>query len=188
MLQPPWHCASAMARDTVIGCVTASKTTPSLREHVLEAGTVSVGLCVQAPEEVIELPGHCMACNGEAQTRIFKTSIPYFKVCPSNPTFCMGHRNPNTPAFCMGRRNFLLLHSAWDAETLPLRQPAWDTKGGAATQTCSLHTDIVNNSVSQDAICRTCQHGLSNLHHGLSTGSTLSPMWNVDSRAAGQSL
>jgi len=34
-----------------------------------------------APEEVIELPGHCMACNADAVTRVFETSIPYFKVC-----------------------------------------------------------------------------------------------------------
>ena len=33
-----------------------------------------------APEEVLELPGHCMACNAEAVTRVFQTSIPYFKV------------------------------------------------------------------------------------------------------------
>ena len=33
-----------------------------------------------APDEVIELPGHCMACNAEAVTRVFQTSIPYFKV------------------------------------------------------------------------------------------------------------
>lgn len=35
---------------------------------------------LQAPDEVIEMPGHCMACNGEAVTRVFQTSIPYFKV------------------------------------------------------------------------------------------------------------
>ena len=35
---------------------------------------------LQAPDEVIEMPGHCMACNGEATTRVFQTSIPYFKV------------------------------------------------------------------------------------------------------------
>ena len=34
-----------------------------------------------APEEVIELPGHCMACSAHAVTRVFQTSIPYFKVC-----------------------------------------------------------------------------------------------------------
>lgn len=33
-----------------------------------------------APEEVLELPGHCLACNAEAVTRVFQTSIPYFKV------------------------------------------------------------------------------------------------------------
>lgn len=33
-----------------------------------------------APDEVIEMPGHCMACNAEAVTRVFQTSIPYFKV------------------------------------------------------------------------------------------------------------
>ena len=33
-----------------------------------------------APEEVIEMPGHCLACNAEAVTRVFQTSIPYFKV------------------------------------------------------------------------------------------------------------
>jgi len=37
-----------------------------------------------APDEVIELPGHCMACNAEAVTRVFQTSIPYFKVSVSN--------------------------------------------------------------------------------------------------------
>lgn len=42
-----------------------------------------------APDEVLELPGHCLACNAEAVTRVFQTSIPYFKVlhlcfaCPS---------------------------------------------------------------------------------------------------------
>ena len=33
-----------------------------------------------APDEVIELPGHCLACNADAVTRVFQTSIPYFKV------------------------------------------------------------------------------------------------------------
>lgn len=33
-----------------------------------------------APDEVLELPGHCLACNAEAVTRVFQTSIPYFKV------------------------------------------------------------------------------------------------------------
>ena len=33
-----------------------------------------------APDEVIEMPGHCLACNAEAVTRVFQTSIPYFKV------------------------------------------------------------------------------------------------------------
>lgn len=31
------------------------------------------------PDEVIELPGHCLACNADAVTRVFQTSIPYFK-------------------------------------------------------------------------------------------------------------
>lgn len=39
-----------------------------------------------APEEVLELPGHCMACNAEAVTRVFQTSIPYFKV--PDHSFC----------------------------------------------------------------------------------------------------
>lgn len=33
-----------------------------------------------APDEVVELPGHCLACNADAVTRVFQTSIPYFKV------------------------------------------------------------------------------------------------------------
>lgn len=33
-----------------------------------------------APEEVIELPGHCSACAAPAVTRMYRTAIPFFKV------------------------------------------------------------------------------------------------------------
>ena len=33
-----------------------------------------------APEEVLELPGSCYACGVEGTTKMFKTSIPFFKV------------------------------------------------------------------------------------------------------------
>ena len=32
-----------------------------------------------APEEVMVFPGHCPACGGEADQRMFPTTIPYFK-------------------------------------------------------------------------------------------------------------
>ena len=33
-----------------------------------------------APEDVLELPGHCSACGAVAATRMYQTSIPFFKV------------------------------------------------------------------------------------------------------------
>lgn len=33
-----------------------------------------------APEEVLELPGSCYACGVEGTTKMFRTSIPFFKV------------------------------------------------------------------------------------------------------------
>ena len=33
-----------------------------------------------APEEVLELPGSCYACGVEGTTKMFQTSIPFFKV------------------------------------------------------------------------------------------------------------
>ncbi|KAL0044427.1 hypothetical protein WJX82_005915 [Trebouxia sp. C0006] len=53
-----------------------------------------------APEEVIELPGHCMACNADAVTRVFETSIPYFKevVIMSNACDTCGYRSSDIKA------------------------------------------------------------------------------------------
>ena len=36
-----------------------------------------------APEEVLELPGSCYACGVEGTTKMFQTSIPFFKVSTS---------------------------------------------------------------------------------------------------------
>lgn len=44
-----------------------------------------------APDEVLELPGHCLACNADAVTRVFQTSIPYFKVS-SNASCLLCHQ------------------------------------------------------------------------------------------------
>lgn len=63
---------------------------------------------MQGPDEVIELPGHCMACNGDATTRVFQTSIPYFKVPLS--------------ADVMGTPRFADVTVAVDTSTLTLHQ------------------------------------------------------------------
>ncbi len=36
-----------------------------------------------APEEVLEMPGHCGACGAPCMTRMYQTEIPFFKACPS---------------------------------------------------------------------------------------------------------
>ncbi|KAL3137445.1 hypothetical protein ABBQ32_006965 [Trebouxia sp. C0010 RCD-2024] len=53
-----------------------------------------------APDEVLELPGHCLACNAEAVTRVFQTSIPYFKevVIMSNACDLCGYRSSDIKA------------------------------------------------------------------------------------------
>ena len=33
----------------------------------------------------MELPGHCGACGAAAATRMYRTSIPFFKVRPRSP-------------------------------------------------------------------------------------------------------
>lgn len=33
-----------------------------------------------APEDVLELPGHCSACGTSCATRMYQTCIPFFKV------------------------------------------------------------------------------------------------------------
>jgi len=33
-----------------------------------------------APEEVLEMPGHCGACGASSVTRMYQTKIPFFKV------------------------------------------------------------------------------------------------------------
>ena len=37
-----------------------------------------------APEEVMEMPGHCGACGAPCMTRMFQTEIPFFKARPPN--------------------------------------------------------------------------------------------------------
>lgn len=32
-----------------------------------------------APEEVLEMPGHCGACGAPCTTRMYQTQIPFFK-------------------------------------------------------------------------------------------------------------
>ena len=34
-----------------------------------------------APEEVIEMPGHCSACGVPCMSRMYQTEIPFFKAC-----------------------------------------------------------------------------------------------------------
>ncbi len=34
-----------------------------------------------APEEVIEMPGHCSACGVPCVSRMYQTEIPFFKAC-----------------------------------------------------------------------------------------------------------
>ena len=34
-----------------------------------------------APEEVMEMPGHCGACGAPCMTRMYQTEIPFFKAC-----------------------------------------------------------------------------------------------------------
>ena len=58
-----------------------------------------------APDEVIELPGHCMACNAEAVTRVFQTSIPYFKVC----SLCRAFVTSNSSSRLFHWKNAMLL-------------------------------------------------------------------------------
>ncbi len=39
-----------------------------------------------APEEVMEMPGHCGACGAPCLTRMFQTEIPFFKARPPPPS------------------------------------------------------------------------------------------------------
>ncbi|KAK9817693.1 hypothetical protein WJX72_000744 [[Myrmecia] bisecta] len=53
-----------------------------------------------SPEEVIELPGRCFACDAETPTRMYQTNIPYFKdvIIMSNSCDKCGYRNSEVKA------------------------------------------------------------------------------------------
>ena len=40
-----------------------------------------------APEEVMEMPGHCSACGAPCASRMYQTQIPFFKAS-SFPHLC----------------------------------------------------------------------------------------------------
>ena len=48
-----------------------------------------------APEEVMEMPGHCGACGGPTATRMYRTTIPFFKevILMSDACDGCGYRN-----------------------------------------------------------------------------------------------
>jgi zinc finger protein len=48
-----------------------------------------------APEEVLELPGHCAACGGVTATRVYRTHIPFFKevILMADACDACGYRN-----------------------------------------------------------------------------------------------
>lgn len=48
-----------------------------------------------APEEVMEMPGHCGACGGPTTTRMYRTTIPFFKevILMSDACDGCGYRN-----------------------------------------------------------------------------------------------
>jgi zinc finger protein len=47
------------------------------------------------PEEVLELPGHCAACGGGTTTRVYRTTIPFFKevILMADACDACGYRN-----------------------------------------------------------------------------------------------
>ena len=48
-----------------------------------------------APEEVMEMPGHCGACGAPTTTRMYRTEIPFFKevILMSDACDSCGYRN-----------------------------------------------------------------------------------------------
>lgn len=44
-----------------------------------------------APEEVLEMPGHCGACGAPCMTRMYQTDIPFFKARPPTAWLTLDH-------------------------------------------------------------------------------------------------
>ena len=117
-----------------------------------------------APEEVMVFPGHCPACGGEADQRMFPTTIPYFKEVIVMACACdsCGYRSSELKAGgripSKGRRIALRVKSAADlsrdvikSDTASVAIPEVDleltagTLGGRVTTVEGLLQDIARS-------------------------------------------